>query len=67
MSPNARDRARSLELIIRAAAAEERLLTRRLDRVADAHRKTRADIAAEIRRERFGQMPVQPEDGSSDR
>jgi hypothetical protein len=67
MSPNSRDRARSLELIIRAAAAEERLLTRRLDRVAETQRKTRADIASEVRREHFGHLPAQPEDGSSDR
>jgi hypothetical protein len=56
-----------LELIIRAAAAEERLLTRRLDRIAEAQRKTRADIASEVRREHFGHLPAQPEDGSSDR
>jgi hypothetical protein len=67
MSPNSRDRARSLELIIRAAAAEERLLTRRLDRVAEAQRKTRSDIASEVRSEHFGHPPVQTEDGSSDR
>jgi hypothetical protein len=63
----ARDRARSLELIIRAAAAEERLLQRRLDRVADAHRKTAAEISSEVRREHFGQLPLQPNDGSSER
>jgi hypothetical protein len=64
---NARDRARSLELIIRAAAAEERLLARRLDGVADAQRRTRAEIASELRREHFGHPPVQPEGGSSER
>jgi hypothetical protein len=63
----ARDRARSLELIIRAAAAEERLLQRRLERVADAQRRTMAEIAGEIRREQFGQPPLQPQDGSSER
>ena len=46
MSSSARDRARSLELIIRAAAAEERLLSRRLQSVAAAQQKTRADIAS---------------------
>jgi hypothetical protein len=68
MSGNARDRARSLELIIRAAAAEERLLGRRLDRIAEAQRKTRGEIANEIRREHFGHPPVRPQpDGSSER
>ena len=57
MSDSARDRARTLELIIRAAAAEERLLTRRLDRVAEAQRKTRDEIARETRREHFGHPP----------
>jgi hypothetical protein len=69
MSSSARDRARSLELIIRAAAAEERMLSRRLAIVAEAQRKTRADIASEIRREHFGHPPRplgQPE-GSSER
>jgi hypothetical protein len=65
MAANARDRARSLELIIRGAAAEERVLQRRLDRVADAQRKTRAEIESELRREHFGQPPVQPDEGSS--
>jgi hypothetical protein len=63
----ARDRARSLELIIRAAAAEERMLQRRLDRIADAQRKTAAEISNEIRREHFGQPPLQSEGGSSER
>lgn len=68
MSGNARDRARSLELIIRAAAAEERLLGRRLDRIAEAQRTTRAQIADEIRREHFGHPPVRPQaDESSER
>jgi hypothetical protein len=69
MSDNARDRARSLELIIRAAAAEERLLSRRLASVAAAQRRTRADIASEIRREHFGHppRPLGQAEGSSDR
>ncbi len=62
MSDSARDRARTLELIIRAAAAEERLLTRRLNRVAEAQRKTREEIAREIRREHFGHPP-EPAEG----
>jgi hypothetical protein len=61
MASNARDRARSLELIIRAAVAEERLLGRRLDHVAQAQRKARAD--AEPRYE----PRDQPADGSSER
>ena len=69
MSSSARDRARSLELIIRAAAAEERLLSRRLQSVAAAQQKTRADIASEIRREHFGHPPrtLGQAEGSSDR
>jgi hypothetical protein len=42
---SAGDRARTLELIIRAALAEERLLARRLERVAEAQRRTREAIA----------------------
>jgi hypothetical protein len=69
MPANARDRARTLELIIRAATAEERLLARRLQGVADAQRKTRANIASEISREHFGHppRPLGQADGSSDR
>jgi hypothetical protein len=55
MTPSARDRARTLELIIRAAVAEERLLGARLARMEESQRRARADIAAELRRERFGQ------------
>jgi hypothetical protein len=44
---SARDSARTLELIIRAAAAEERLLSRRLERVAEAQRRTRAEVVRE--------------------
>jgi hypothetical protein len=62
MASNARDRARSLELIIRAAVAEERLLGRRLDHIAEAHRKVRAD-SVEARPEPASQA----EDGSSER
>jgi hypothetical protein len=64
MTPNSRDRARSLELIIRAAAAEERLYGRRLARMAEEQRRTRADIAnGDGRRE---PLP-QPEAGNSER
>jgi hypothetical protein len=64
MSPNSRDQARSLELIIRAAAAEERLYGRRLDRMADELRRTRAEVAnGDGRRE---PLP-QPDEGSSER
>jgi hypothetical protein len=54
MSTSSRERARTLELIMRAAAAEERLLSRRLELVAEAQRRTRDDIAREQRREHFG-------------
>jgi hypothetical protein len=68
MAENSRARARSLELIIRGAAAEERMLGRRLESVAEAQRRTRADIASELRREHFGHMPEWGQaDGSSDR
>ena len=68
MSHSARDRARSLELIIRAAAAEERLLSRRLEHVAAEQRKTRANITDELRREHFGHLPEPRQaDGSSER
>jgi hypothetical protein len=55
VSGNARDAARTLELILRAAAAEERLLARRLDQVADDQRRTRLEIERELRHEHFGQ------------
>jgi hypothetical protein len=54
MSTSSRDRARTLELIMRAAAAEERVLSRRLELVAEAQRRTRGDIAPEQRREHVG-------------
>ena len=57
MTGSARDRARTLELINRAAVAEERLLNARLARMADSQRRTREDIARELRREHFGQPP----------
>ena len=65
MTPNSRDRARSLELIIRAAAAEERLYGLRLARMAEEQRRTRAEIAnnGDGRREPL----AQPEEGSSER
>ena len=50
MSTSARERARTLELIMRAAAAEERQLSRRLELVAQAQRRTSEEIA----REHFG-------------
>jgi hypothetical protein len=58
MSDSASERARTLELIIRAAAAEERLLGRRLERIAQDQRKTRDEIARELRHEHFGQPPA---------
>jgi hypothetical protein len=61
MASNARDRARSLELIIRAAAAEERQLGRRLEDIAQAHQKARGGVVV-IRSE-----SPQPQDGNSDR
>jgi hypothetical protein len=64
MADSARDRARTLELIIRAAAAEERLLGRRLERAAQAQRKARDEIAREQHRVNFGR-PAQ--EGSSER
>ena len=64
MSPNSRDRARSLELIIRAAAAEERLYGLRLARMAEEQRRTRAEVAnGDLR----GEPLPQPEEGSSER
>jgi hypothetical protein len=42
--PNVRREQRSLELTIRAAEAEERLLRRRLEGVADEQRSTRRKI-----------------------
>jgi hypothetical protein len=54
---SARSEARSLELIIRAAVAEERLFTRRLDRVAQAQQRSRSEIERELRHEHFGHLP----------
>jgi hypothetical protein len=50
VSASSRERARTLELIMRAAAAEERLLSRRLERVAEAQRRTREDAVREQQR-----------------
>jgi len=61
MTGSARDRARTLELIIRAAVAEERLLGVRLARMEESQRQTRQNIAREQRREHFGHPP----DGAS--
>jgi hypothetical protein len=44
MTASARDRARTLELIIRAAVAEERLLGARLARMAESQRRTRERV-----------------------
>ena len=61
MDANARDRARSLELVIRAASAEERQLGLRLTRAAEEQRRTRAALGAN------GRPVPQEEDGSSER
>jgi hypothetical protein len=53
MTGSSRDRARTLELIIRAAVAEERLLGARLARMAESQRRTREDIE----RARFSSPP----------
>jgi hypothetical protein len=58
MAARSRDRARTLELVIRAAVAEEQLLTRRLARTGEEQRQTRAQIERELRHERWGQLPV---------
>ena len=57
MAARSRDRARTLELVIRAAIAEERVLTRRLARTEEEQRQTRAQIERELSRERWGQSP----------
>jgi hypothetical protein len=57
MTGSARDRARTLELIIRAAVAEERLLGARLARMEESQRQARENIARELRREHFGHPP----------
>jgi len=49
---------RALELIIRAAVAEERVLQRRLDRLASEQQRTRWAIEQELRRERWQLGPV---------
>jgi len=54
---SARDSARTLELVIRGAMAEERLLGARLARMADSQRQTRAEVQRELRREHFGHPP----------
>jgi len=61
MDANARDRARSLELVIRAASAEERQLGLRLARAAEEQRRTRAALGAN------GRPVPQEDDGSSER
>jgi hypothetical protein len=56
MSVGVRDH-RSLELFIRTAEAEERLLGSRLDRLAGEQHRTRWAIEQELRREHFGRLP----------
>lgn len=48
---------RSLELVIRGAEAEERMLERRLQRVAAGQQRARQAIESELRHEHFGRMP----------
>lgn len=48
---------RSLELLIRTAEAEERLLGRRLERMAGEQLRARWAIEQELRREHFGRLP----------
>jgi hypothetical protein len=48
---------RTLEITIRAAAAEERLLQRRLDGVAREQQRARLQIEQELRSEHFGRLP----------
>jgi hypothetical protein len=48
---------RALELLIRVAVAEERLLQRRLDRLAGEQQRARWRIEQELRREHFGRLP----------
>jgi hypothetical protein len=48
---------RSLELLVRRADAEERLLERRLAQVADDQTMARRQIEAELRREHWGRLP----------
>jgi len=48
---------RALELLIRTAEAEERLLGRRLERLAGEHQRSRWTIEQQLRRERFGRLP----------
>jgi hypothetical protein len=48
---------RALEITMRVAAAEERLLQRRLDGVAREQQRARLQIEQELRREHFGRLP----------
>jgi hypothetical protein len=57
MSVGVRDH-RSLELLIRTAEAEERLLQRRLDRLTGEQQRTRWAIEQELRREHYGRLPA---------
>ena len=55
MRPRSREEERRLELLIRAAVAEERLLERRLDGIAETQRRRRAETERELRPERYEQ------------
>jgi hypothetical protein len=48
---------RALELAIRAAEAEERLLGRRLERLAADQQRARRRIERDLRAEHFGKLP----------
>ena len=62
MDTTARDRARSLELVIRAASAEERQLGARLARAAEEHRRARTALG-----QNGSPAAPQPDEGSSER
>jgi hypothetical protein len=57
MTGSSRDRARTLELLIRAAVAEERLLGVRLARMADSQRRAREDVVERERLRRSHRPP----------
>ena len=48
---------RALELLIRTAEAEERLLGRRLERLAGEHQRSCWAIEQQLRRAHFGRLP----------
>jgi hypothetical protein len=47
---------RALQLVIRGAEAEERVLERRLADVAEGQKQTRRSLEAELREEHFGRL-----------